>query len=83
MRISVIIPCYNVASTIGCQLEALASQEWSEPWEVIVADNGSSDNSVAIVKTFLERIPSLVIVLWLILILEVAPARVLLVDANQ
>ncbi|OKH56210.1 glycosyl transferase family 2 [Calothrix sp. HK-06] len=62
MRISVIIPCYNAASTIGCQLEAIASQEWSEPWEVIVADNGSTDNSVAIVKTFQERIPSLVIV---------------------
>lgn len=42
MRISVIIPCYNAASTIGCQLEAIASQEWSQPSEVIVADNGST-----------------------------------------
>ena len=59
MRLSVIIPCLNAANTIGGQLEALANQDWSEPWEVIVADNGSTDDSVRIVERFRERVPKL------------------------
>jgi glycosyltransferase involved in cell wall biosynthesis len=62
MKLSVIIPCYNAASTIAIQLEALVSQKWSQPWEVIVADNGSTDNTVAIAELFKEKIPSLRIV---------------------
>jgi glycosyltransferase involved in cell wall biosynthesis len=62
MKLSVIIPCYNAANTIAIQLEALASQKWSQPWEVIVADNGSTDNTIAITELFKEKIPSLRIV---------------------
>lgn len=62
MNLSVIIPCFNAANTIAVQLEALANQEWSEPWEVIVSDNGSTDNSVEIVEQYKERLPHLRIV---------------------
>ena len=62
MKLSVIIPCYNVASTIAIQLEALASQKWSQPWEVIVVDNKSTDNTVAIAELFKQKIPSLRII---------------------
>lgn len=62
MKLSVIIPCYNAANTIADQLEALAGQHWSEPWEVIVADNGSTDESMVIVKQYRERLPNLRIV---------------------
>lgn len=62
MQLSVIIPCYNAATTIAVQLEALASQEWHQPWEVIVADNGSTDNTVAVAELFQAKIPSLRIV---------------------
>ena len=62
IRLSVVIPCYNAAATIGKQLDALASQRWSEPWEVVVADNGSTDQSMAIVKQYEGRIPNLRIV---------------------
>src|SRR5262249_43920915 len=47
------------ASTIGVQLEALAKQRWHEPWEVIVADNGSTDESLAIVERYKAGIPNL------------------------
>jgi len=50
MRLSVIIACLNGADTIGVQLKALANQQWSEPWEVIFADNGSTDGIVTIVE---------------------------------
>lgn len=58
MKLSVVIPCYNAAQTIGVQLEALAYQTWNQPWEVIVVDNGSQDNSTAIIREFTEKIPN-------------------------
>jgi len=62
MKLSVIIPCFNAADTIAAQLEALAGQHWSEPWEVIVSDNGSTDDSLKIVESYRERLPILRIV---------------------
>lgn len=62
MKLSVIIPCFNAASTITVQLEALANQHWSEPWEVIVSDNGSTDETVATVEQYKEKLPNLRIV---------------------
>ena len=62
MHLSVIIPCLNASETIGEQLRALANQSWSEPWEVIVSDNGSTDESAVIVDGFKKRLPNLRIV---------------------
>jgi glycosyltransferase involved in cell wall biosynthesis len=62
MKLSVIIPCLNEAEYIGAQLEALANQQRSEPWEVIVSDNGSTDRSLAIVEEYKTRVPNLRIV---------------------
>lgn len=62
MKLSVIIPCYNAENFIGTQLEAIADQQWSEPWEVIVADNGSTDNSIKIVNEYKSKLPNLRIV---------------------
>lgn len=62
MDVSVIIPCYNAQATLAEQLEALAAQEFSGSWEVILADNRSTDHSVAIAQQFADRLPSLRIV---------------------
>ncbi len=62
MKLSVIVPCFNAADTIPIQLEALTNQQWSEPWEVIVSDNGSTDDSVTIVEKYQEKLPNLRIV---------------------
>jgi GT2 family glycosyltransferase len=58
-QFSVIIPCRNMGATIGSQLEALAQQSWSQPWEIIVSDNGSKDDSVRVVERFAARLPQL------------------------
>jgi len=62
MKLSVIVPCYNAANTIATQLEALAGQYWSGSWEVIVADNGSTDGTLAIAERYRGRLPNLRIV---------------------
>ena len=59
MKLSVILPCFNGADTLATQLEALLNQQWYEPWEVIVSDNGSTDESVAIVEKYKEKLPNL------------------------
>ena len=62
MKLSVIIPCFNAENTITMQLHAFASQEWSQPWEIIIADNGSTDNTLAIVREYQQKITHLRIV---------------------
>jgi GT2 family glycosyltransferase len=60
--LSVVLPCRNGAPTIAVQLEALASQTWDGTWELVVADNGSTDESMRIVEGFRGRLPSLRVV---------------------
>lgn len=62
MKLSVILPCYNGADTVAVQLEALANQEWSDAWELIFVNNGSTDQSVEIVERYRNRFPELRIV---------------------
>jgi glycosyltransferase involved in cell wall biosynthesis len=57
--LSVVIPCRDAEQTIGAQLEALAAQIWSEPWEVIVSDNGSTDETKRVVLRYSDRLPGL------------------------
>lgn len=57
MRLSVIVPTLNRAKTLGAQLDALSRQQWSEGWEVIVADNGSTDHTRDVVRAHAARLP--------------------------
>jgi len=52
VKLSVVIPCYNAAATIGAQLDALQGQRWGDPWEIVVADNRSTDGSRDIVEGY-------------------------------
>lgn len=46
--VSVVIPAYNAAAYLGAQLDALAGQTYRGAWEVVVADNGSTDGTAAL-----------------------------------
>ena len=50
--VSVIIPAYNASATIGQELESLSKQNCFQPFEVIVVDDGSIDNTAEIVRSF-------------------------------
>ena len=62
MKCSVIIPCYNASGTMSGLLRSLAEQSWPMPWEVIISDNGSTDDFKSVVQQYEHRIPELRIV---------------------
>lgn len=59
VRVSVILAVRNGAEHLGRQMAALAAQDYCEPWEVIVVDNGSSDESGPLAESFADRVPRL------------------------
>lgn len=51
--ISVVVPVYNEEKSIGLVLKILSEIDWGSNWvEVIVVDDGSSDNSAAEIAKF-------------------------------
>lgn len=60
--VSVVMACRNGEALIGRQLEALAQQDFAEPWELVVADNGSTDGTAAVLAAYAERLPRLRVV---------------------
>lgn len=57
LDISVVIACYNGAATLGETLEALTAQQAPVAWEIVLADNGSTDASAALFAAHARRHP--------------------------
>jgi glycosyltransferase involved in cell wall biosynthesis len=55
MTVSVIVPAYNGERWIRDQLTALSKQTYTGEWELIVADNGSTDDTRAIAASWADR----------------------------
>ena len=52
--ISVVVPCYNLATFLPESLDSILQQDYSE-WECIIVDDGSTDNSAEIAKSYAEK----------------------------
>ncbi len=50
--VSIVIPAYNAQRTIGRALQALLQQTYTGPKEIIVVDDGSTDQTAQWVKSF-------------------------------
>lgn len=50
MRISIITPCYNAAPYITRTIQSVQNQTITD-WEMIIVDDGSTDNSADIIKS--------------------------------
>lgn len=50
VRMSVVVPAYNEASFLDASLTSLRQQDFSQPYELIVVDNNSTDDTAAIAR---------------------------------
>jgi glycosyltransferase involved in cell wall biosynthesis len=55
--LSVVIPAHDAAATLPAQLDALIAQTWAEPWEIVVVDNRSSDDTSRVAESYATRAP--------------------------
>lgn len=53
--ISIIVPVFNVAAWIDAGLQSLLRQNFSEPYEVILVDDCSTDNSLQVCRDYAAR----------------------------
>jgi glycosyltransferase involved in cell wall biosynthesis len=61
IKVSVIIPVYNNSDGLKKVLESLIEQNFSNnSYEIIIADNGSSDGTLDVAKKYRENYPDLV-----------------------
>ena len=64
-ELSVVIPCRDGAAVLPQQLHALGTQSWAGDaggWEVVVADNGSTDGTAAAASGCRDLVPNLRVV---------------------
>lgn len=54
--ITVVIPAYNASTTIGLQLEALARQADAPRFDVVIVDNGSTDDLASAVAPYKGKV---------------------------
>lgn len=57
--VSVVMPVLNGAATLPQQLQALAAQTYPDRWELLVADNGSTDATAEVVREWAAKMPCL------------------------
>ncbi len=59
LDVSVVIAARDAAATLPQQLDALAEQRTGQRWEVLVADNGSTDGTADLARAHAGRLPGL------------------------
>ena len=55
--LSVVMSCRNAAETLQATLEALARQRYPGWWEVVLVDNGSTDDTYDVLHRYADRFP--------------------------
>ncbi len=56
MRFSIVVPAYNEADYLANTLSSLQSQDFRGPYEVIVVDNNSTDDTAKVAERFGVRV---------------------------
>ncbi len=59
MDLSVVIAAFDAARTLDQQLAALSRQRVDATWEVLIADNGSTDGTRELAAAWADRLPRL------------------------
>ena len=53
-KIKILLACYNGEKYISTQLDSIINQSYSN-WELLISDDGSSDNTLSIIKEFCAK----------------------------
>lgn len=64
MQLSIIIPCFNSETTILRSLNSIIAQDISIKYEIIIIDDGSTDNTSFIVNKFINKYNNIQIVYY-------------------
>ncbi|MFB7532509.1 glycosyltransferase family 2 protein [Streptomyces sp. NPDC056178] len=54
--VSVVIPCYNYGRYLSQTLDSVLGQTFAD-WEIVIVDDGSTDDSSAVAQAFIDRHP--------------------------
>lgn len=54
VKVSIILPAYNAAETIGEAMESMISQTWTD-WELIVINDGSKDQTADVIRSYKDE----------------------------
>lgn len=57
MKLSVVIVSYNEKKYLPQAIESCLNQDFSEDYEIIIGDDGSSDGSIELIKEYCEKYP--------------------------
>jgi len=60
-KVSVIIPCYNYARHVAEAMQSVLDQDFQD-WECIVVNDGSTDDSLTVIRSFAARDPRFMVV---------------------
>lgn len=64
MKVSIICTNFNKGQWIGEAIESLLRQETTFPYEILVVDDASTDESVEIIKAYEEKFPNLITAIY-------------------
>jgi glycosyltransferase involved in cell wall biosynthesis len=59
MKLRVIMRCCNAAKILPCRLDALAREHRAQTRDLIVAENGLTDETASIAAVYRDKIPQL------------------------
>ena len=59
MKVSIIVPVYNTEKYVAKTLDSLVNQTLNS-YEIIVVNDGSTDNSQEIIKEYTKKYPNLI-----------------------
>ena len=62
MKISIIVPVYNVSKYIKKCLNCLVNQKFKYEYEIILVNDYSSDNSLSIINRYKKKFSNIIII---------------------